>query len=153
MAMYSAALAAPLGAAPLGQRLLIAYLNFDQSFAIATAEYEAAPAMTLAQRVGYFLGVAVPTGAVWWGFTLIGAVLGTAIPDSYPIDFALPIAFIAILAPGLKSLAHVAAALTSVVMALALAWLPSGLGLIVAAMAVGAEVERRMDATGKRGGA
>lgn len=147
MAMYSAALAAHLGQAPLWQRLLIAYLNFDQSFAIATAKYEAEPDLTIREKVGYFLGVAIPTGLTWWVFTLVGAVAGNAIPESYPIDFAVPIAFLAILAPGLRTVAHVVAAFVSVVLALALAWMPSGLGLIVAAlaaMAAGAEVERRL---------
>lgn len=47
----------------------------------------------------------------------------------------------------LRSLAHVAAALASVLGALALAWMPHGSGLLVAAlaaMAVGAEVERQV---------
>ncbi|MEL7116833.1 MAG: AzlC family ABC transporter permease [Pseudomonadota bacterium] len=146
MAMYSAALAPHLGAAPVWQRLLIGYLNFDQSFAVATAEYEARPHSALAMKVAYFFGVAVPTGAVWWIFTLVGALAGGAIPESFAIDFAVPIAFLAIVAPGLKSLAHVATAFTSAVLAIALSGLPSGLGLIIAAgiaMSVGAEIERR----------
>ena len=58
----------------------------------------------------------------------------------------MPIMFLAIVAPMLKTLAHLAAALTSIVVALALVWLPSGTGLLIAglaAMAVGAEMERR----------
>jgi len=146
MAMYSAALAVHLGQAPMWQRLLISYYNFDQSFAVATAEFDREPARSLRHKIAYFFGVALPTGTVWWAFTLIGAIAGTSIPDSYALDFAVPIAFLAIVAPGLRSLAHVAAALTSAIVALSLAWLPSGLGLIVAglaAMAVGAEIERR----------
>ena len=50
-------------------------------------------------------------------------------------------------APALRTLAHIAAAVTSVVLALALGFIPLNLGLLaaaVAAMMVGAEVERRM---------
>ena len=55
-------------------------------------------------------------------------------------------AFIAIFAPALRTVAHIAAAFVAIVLALSLAWLPWSLGLIVAAFAgmiVGAEIERR----------
>lgn len=147
MAMYSAALAQHLGAAPFWQRALVGYLNFDNSFAISVAEYDQRPAATLTQKMGFFLGVAIPTAVVWWGFTYVGAVSGAAIPPQVPLDFAVPLAFIAMVGPALRTVAHVAAALTSTVLALALGGLPSGTGLLLAAlaaMAVGAEVERRM---------
>ncbi len=147
MAMYSAALAPHVGAAPLWQRVFIGYLNFDHSFAVAMLDYEQRPERTVSGKVAYFLGVAIPAGSVWVGFTLVGAVVGTAIPDSFALDFAVPIAFLAIVAPALKTLAHIAAAATSIVLALLLSWMPSGTGLILAAMVamiIGAEVERRM---------
>lgn len=147
MAMYSAALAPHLGENRLSMRILIGYLNFDQSFTVATTEYDRNPDATLQDKTAFFLGVAIPTGLTWWIFTYVGAVAGNAIPPQVPLDFAVPITFLAMLGPILKSLAHVAAALTSVVLALALGWLPSGTGLLIAAvgaMAVGAEIERRM---------
>lgn len=49
------------------------------------------------------------------------------------LDFALPITFIALIGPMLKSIPHVAAAVVSVFGALALGWMPSGVGLLVAA--------------------
>ena len=73
-------------------------------------------------------------------------MLGGTIPPEYGLDFAVPIAFLAILAPMLKTLAHLAAALTSLVVALALAAMPYNTELLVAAvlaMMAGAEVERR----------
>lgn len=146
MAMYAASLAPHLGTAPLWKRALIGYLNFDNSFVVSLEEYESHPNRTTAEKVAFFFGVALPTATFWWGFTYVGAVVGTSIPDGYAIDFAIPIAFLGMIAPGLKSLAHVAAAFTSVTLALLLFWVPSGLGLIIAALAatmVGAEIERR----------
>ncbi|KMW58557.1 AzlC family protein [Candidatus Rhodobacter oscarellae] len=146
MAMYAAALAPHLGAAPLRWRLLMGYFNFDQSFALGLQAYEAQPAWSMPQKIAYFLGVALPLGGLWVLVTWLGAVTGAIIPDNYALDFAMPITFLALVAPGLKSPAHMAAAATSIALALALAWLPAGLGLILAAMAamaVGAEVERR----------
>ncbi len=144
MAMYSAALAPYLGAAPLWQRALIAYLNVDQTYALSQADYEAAPERPLSQKIAYFLDTAAPVCPAWYGFTYVGAVAGGVIPPEYALDFAVPITFLALIAPALKTLAHVAAALTSVALALAFSTLPSGLGLILAAaaaMAVGAQVE------------
>lgn len=149
MAMYSASLAPHLGRAPVWQRALIAYMNVDQTYALAHADYEAAPRQTSAEKVAFFFGTATPIIPVWIGATALGIVLGEAIPPALGLDFAVPITFIALIAPALRTLAHVAAALTSVVMAIALAFLPWNLWLLaagLAAMIVGAEVERRMEA-------
>lgn len=144
MAMYSAALVPHLGAAPLWQRACIAYLNVDQTYALSQADFEATPKQSLADKIAYFFGTAAPVCPFWFAFTYVGAVAGAAIPPEFALDFAVPITFLALIAPALKTLAHVAAALTSVALALLLAGLPSGLGLIVAAvgaMMVGARVE------------
>ncbi|WP_226782011.1 AzlC family ABC transporter permease [Oceaniglobus trochenteri] len=144
MAMYSASLVPHLGAAPLWKRAVVAYLNVDQTFASSMVEYERRPAMTWQAKIAYFFGVSTPVFPVWYALGFVGVAVGASIPPALALDFALPIAFIAMTAPLLKTLAHLAAALTSVVVALALAWMPSGLGLLVAAgcaMLVGALVE------------
>jgi len=144
MAMYSASLLPWLGEAPLWQRAVVAYLNFDQSYAMSLAEYDRRPQMSLSERVAYFCGVAMPVALTWYVMTLVGAVAGQRIPPEYGLDFAVPITFIALMAPMLRTLAHVAAAATSVVAALALAFMPFNSGLLVAAalaMAVGAQTE------------
>lgn len=146
MAMYSASLQPYLGTAPLPQRALIAYLNVDSSYALSIQEFERKPAMPIQARVGYFVGTISLMFPLWYVGTWLGAVAGDAIPEGIALDFAMPILFLALVGPMLKTLAHLAAALTSVVCALALSFLPSGIGLLiaaVAAMAVGAEIERR----------
>jgi predicted branched-subunit amino acid permease len=149
MAMYSAALTPYLGPAPLWQRALVAYFNVDQTFALGLAKYETEPEMPLRHKVIYFLGAATPICPTWYFFTLMGVLFGTGIPPGWGFDFALPIAFIAMVAPMLRTAAHVAAAVTAVALALAFAWLPSGLGLFVAgigAMVVGARAEAWLEA-------
>lgn len=144
MAMYSASLVPYLGAAPMWQRVLIAYMNFDQTYVASITKYEAVPDLTIAQRVAYFFGVASPIVPTWVGSTVIGIVAGSAIPPEYALDFIVPIMFLAMVGPLLKTKAHVAATVTSVVVALALASLPSGTGLLIAAacaMVVGVVVE------------
>lgn len=149
MAMYSASFAPHLGGAPLWQRALIAYMNVDQTYALAITDYETAPQQSTAEKVAFFFGTATPIIPVWIGASALGIVVGEAIPPALGLDFAVPITFIALIAPALRTLAHVAAALTSIVMAIALSFLPWNLWLLaagLAAMIVGAEVERRMEA-------
>ena len=148
MAMYSASLAPHLGPASLWKRAFVSYLLVDQSFALASLKYEAEPEMTLSLKLTYFFGVISPIVLVWYGFTYVGAVLGSAIPSDFGIELAVPIAFIALIGPALRTVAHVIAALVSVVAVLLLAWVPYNLDLIIAGlfgMMAGARVELLLD--------
>ena len=144
MAMYSASLTPFLGAAPLWQRACAAYLMVDQSYMLSVAKYETEPDLTLRERVHYYFGTMILIGPAWYVASLVGALVGKAIPPEFALDFAVPITFLAMIAPMLRTLAHVAAAATSVVLALAFASLPYGTGLLIAAaaaMVVGATAE------------
>ncbi len=148
MAMYSASLTPYLGKAPLWKRACVAYLLVDQSYAIPVAKYEDQPDMPLASKLAYFFGVIAPIAPLWYLGTLVGALVGQEIPPEYALDFALPITFLAMIAPGLKSAAHISAAAVSVIMGLLLATMPYNSGLLVAAviaMMVGARVELWME--------
>lgn len=144
MAMYSASLAPHLGAAPRWHRALVAYFLVDQVYALANTEYERAPHQSLGEKLAYYAGACTPVCPQWYVSTLVGAWLGKAIPPEFALDFAVPITFLAMIAPMLRSLPHLVAAGVSVALALALAVLPSGLGLMIAAgaaMAAGAQTE------------
>lgn len=148
MAMYSAALVPALGPAPLWQRACVAYLLFDQTYIGSAARYEERPEMTIGERVAYFMGLATPITPTWIGMTLVGILAGAAVPEAWALDFIVPIVFLAMVAPMLKSWAHVAAAAVSVILSLALIGLPSGMGLLIAAaaaMVTGATVETLME--------
>lgn len=144
MAMYSASLVPWYGGAPGWQRALIAYLLVDQNYALSLSHAERFPALSIPQRVAFFMGAAAAMCPFWVLFTYLGATAGNLIPPSFPLDFAIPITFLSMIAPMLRTFAHVAAAVASVVAALALAWMPSGSGMLVAAalgMVTGALVE------------
>jgi len=144
MAMYSAALVPHLGKASLKTRMLAAYCMVDQTFAVAIKQYEHAPQWPLQQKVAFYFGAAVSIIPFWYGFSLLGALVGQAIPDTYALDFAIPICFISLVAPMLRSLPHLVAALVAVSLALLLAWMPYNLWLLVAAgaaMMAGARTE------------
>lgn len=155
MAMYSASLVPYLGAAPLWKRAFVAYFLVDQTGVLTVQDYEDHPKLTVPQRLGFFFGVMIPIAPMWYGGTLFGALMGERIPDSLPIDFAVPITFLAMIAPAIRSRAHLAAAATSVLVALALIGLPYGTGLIIAAIAamvVGALVETAVERAGHKEG-
>lgn len=147
MAMYSASLAPHLGPVPWWKRAVVAYFMVDQAYAASILKYEDSPQMTPRQKLAYYMGVITPVCPMWYAATYGGAVLGDVIPPSLPIDFAVPITFLALIVPMLRSLAHVVAALVSIIGVLVFSFVPFNLGLLLAAllaMVAGAEVERQI---------
>ncbi|AAV93623.1 AzlC family ABC transporter permease [Ruegeria pomeroyi] len=153
VAMYSAALTPYLGAAPLWQRAVAAYFTVDQSYALSVVRFETEPDLTVPQRMAYFFGTVTPLAPAWYLATYLGAVLGTRIPDSWALDFALPITFLAMIGPMLRTLPHVIAALVAIVTALLTAAVPFNLGLLIAGtagMMAGARAEVILERRSKR---
>ncbi|MFZ7093332.1 AzlC family ABC transporter permease [Primorskyibacter sp. 2E233] len=146
MAMYSASITPHLGPLPFWKRAVAAYFLVDQTYAASVLEYERRPDMTLAEKFAFFMGVVTPICPPWYVATLVGAYMGNAIPAELGLDMVLPIAFIAMLGPALRTRAHIFAALMATVLALLFVWVPYNLGLIIAGiggMMTGAEIERR----------
>jgi 4-azaleucine resistance transporter AzlC len=144
MAMYSASLTPWLGETRLWQRAFVAFFTTDPTYACSMLTFERKPEWTPAHRLAYFFGVITPVAPTWYGSTLVGALLGSAIPDTLALDFSMPIIFLAMIGPMLRTPAHMAAAAVAVVMALVLAFLPFNLGTLAAgliAMITGARIE------------
>ena len=144
VAMYSAALTPYLGSAPLWQRIFAAYLLVDQSYALSHAKFEADTQMTMPQRMAYYFGTCLLVLIMWFGCSYLGAAVGTTLPEGLPLDFALPIAFLSMFAPMLRTLPHLIAAGVAIVVSLLAVEIPYSLGLIVAGtagMMAGAQAE------------
>lgn len=144
MAMYSASMVPWLGDASPRAKGLLAYVLIDQTYALAIQHYEANPRLRLNQRLAYFMGTAITCCVPWVASCALGFTLGRAIPESWALDFALPITFLAMVAPMLRTPAHIAAAGVSIIGSLAFSGLPSGMGVLLTApiaMAVGSWVE------------
>jgi len=144
LAMYSAAMAPYLGNTSYWMRGIVAYTLVDQSFAMCTTIYARYPGMSMSARLAYYFGVSTNAVVPWVIVTWIGATMGDAIPQAFALDFALPITFLALIGPMLRTLPHVAAALVSVAGSLLLAGVPYNLGLLIAAafaMLAGAQTE------------
>ncbi|WP_299648109.1 AzlC family ABC transporter permease [uncultured Tateyamaria sp.] len=151
VAMYSAALTPYLGKAPLWQRVFAAYLLVDQSYALSHAKFEAAPELSVPQRMAYYFGTCLLVMIFWFGMSYLGAALGTQLPQDLPLDFALPIAFLSMVAPMVRTLPHLIAAVVAVVVGLLAVSVPYSLGLIIAGsagMMAGAQAELMLKGRG-----
>lgn len=131
-AMYSAALAPHVRHLPPWLRSVIGFVLTDQGFALFTLRMREHPDTP---RRAYLLGVLLPFYVVWGGMTAVGAALGAQVPESWQLDFALPLTFLALLFPALRDRPSVVAAVTGGLVAVALRGLPFNLGLVVAALA------------------
>jgi len=130
--MYSASLRAHLAALPLRWRLAAGYLLADNAYGLAMARFTEHPQMR--GKLGYFLGAA---GAVWLTWQLavgVGILIGAGLPAQWRLEFAAPLAFIALTVPLLRDRAMVAAALAAALTAVAAWGLPLRLGLAAAAL-------------------
>jgi predicted branched-subunit amino acid permease len=134
MAMYSASLMPHLGPGPLGLRALAAYFMVDQAYAMAIQRY-VYDEMSVEEKFAYYFGVVTPICPLWYVFCGVGALVGTRIPPELALDFAVPITFIAMVAPMLRGHPNLIAAAVAVVVALLADGLPYDLGLIVAGLA------------------
>ncbi len=142
MAMYSASLAPWLRPLSAPVRTGLAYLMTDQAYAFSIFRFRREPDTP---RRDYYLGVAAPLWVLWQTATAVGAVAGAQVPPAWQLDFAIPLTFLALLAPAVRDRPGLLAAVVGGGLALALRGLPFNLGLVVAAVlgiAAGTVAER-----------
>ncbi|MEZ4639828.1 MAG: AzlC family ABC transporter permease [Caldilineaceae bacterium] len=142
--LYSASLSHHLAALPMRWRALLAYLLTDEAYAASITHYPQLP--TPAHKGWHLLGTGLARWISWQLSTAAGVFLGASVPPSWPLDFALPLTFIALLVPAIVDRASIAAAVAAGITVLLAMQMPFKLGLIVAAMVgmvVGLAVEQR----------
>jgi predicted branched-subunit amino acid permease len=143
--MYSASLRLHLAHLPLRWRLAVAYLVADNVYGLALSRFSG-ESSSLEEKLGYFLGAAVPIWIAWQLAVLVGVAIGAGVPPSWRLEFAAPLAFIAMTVPFLRERAMVAAALAAGITVVAASALPLRLNLVLAAAAglsAGLAFERR----------
>lgn len=132
-ALYSASIAPHLQRLSPSWKALLAYLLTDEAYAVAITHYNQPGDPS--KRHFYLLGTGLALWTCWQISTAVGIFLGAQIPSSWPLDFTLPLTFIALVFPSIKDRAALAAALTAGVVAVLAYGLPYKLGLIAAALA------------------
>lgn len=104
------------------QRLVAAHFLTDEAYGVTVARG--------ARTFSFVLGAELSLFAVWNAFTLLGALLGSVVPDpnKLGVDFVFPLAFLGLLIPLLRGRTEVIVALLSGLAAWLLSRaLPSGL--------------------------
>lgn len=133
-ALYSAALAPHIVHLPRGWKLALAYLLTDEAYA-TIARREASGEASGPHQHWFYLGAGLGLWGSWQLSTVAGVLLGARLPTDWPLDFALPLTFIAIVVPLIRNRTMLAVAAVSGIMALLTAGLPFKMGLLVAAVA------------------
>ena len=124
MLMYSASLAPYFSHLPRGERMGGAYLLTDQAYAVSIVRFE--EGWPVDRRLRFYLGAGLALWTTWQVTTLLGALLGNVLPDDVPLDFAIPLVFLALLIPTLQSVPTVLAAVTAGVVATVAAQVGAG---------------------------
>jgi 4-azaleucine resistance transporter AzlC len=147
--LYSASLAPYLKNLSLKWKILLSYFLTDEAYAPSILKYEKEGITPTSHW--FLLGAGFSLWFIWQVSTALGIFLGTAIPESWSLDFALPLTFIAMVVPALKNRPMIAAALSAGLVALLAYHLPFKLGLILAALTgivVGTILESRKSPRG-----
>jgi 4-azaleucine resistance transporter AzlC len=140
--MYSASLRLHFADQPLRWRLAIGYLTADNVYGLALGHFN----QHHENKREYFLGAGVVVWTVWQLAVLVGVLIGAGVPASWRLEFAAPLAFIALTIPFLRDRAMIAAALAAGIAVVLAHNLPLRLNIVVAAavgIAAGLLVERK----------
>lgn len=143
MAVYSAAIAPRIRGATPKERLLWAAFLVDQTFISNEARHQRGDHMK--HPLAFYLGCALMLWPWWVLMNAIGAFAGAKLPASWQLDFTIPLSFVAMVVPLLKSRSQILAAIAGGAAGVLLYAMPLKLGLIVAC-ALGTCVGMAVDA-------
>ena len=133
--LYSARLLPFVRHLPQRWRAPLAFWLTDESFAVVHRHYllDDSP---VERKHWYFLGSCLAMYSLWFACTLIGVLLGQALPSlgDWGLDFAMIATFIGIVVPLLRNRPMIVAALVASAVAVAAHGLPYKLGLMLAAL-------------------
>ncbi len=144
--MYSAALAPHFQGLPKRWKVLLAYPMTDQAFALSIVRFQGYPGDTA--KHWYYLGNALTLWPAWVSSSAVGIFLGAQIPARWGLEFAVPLAFLAVIFPSISDRASALAAAVAGVVAVMAYGLPYNLNLLLAALcgiAAGLYAERNTE--------
>jgi len=132
-ALYSASVAPHVKHLGPVWKALLAYLLTDEAYAVVINHYnEGGDARG---KHWYYLGAGLTLWSCWQVCTAVGILLGSRIPEDWPLGFVLPLTFIALVVPNLRERSTVLAALVAGLTGALAMGLPLKTGLLVAALA------------------
>jgi 4-azaleucine resistance transporter AzlC len=130
MFIYSTSIAPVLSGAPGWLRPILGHMLVDQNYASTMTKGRFREDVDV---IPYYIGAWLGLASVWQLSTIAGALIGPLIPPSWGLEFAVPLVFLAMLAPALKdSIAVSVCIVTAVASAVLVPLLPLQSGLVVA---------------------
>lgn len=130
--LYSAAMSPYLENSSFFVKFISAFTLTDQSYAAMSANLDKFE--TNKQAVEFYLGTALCMILTWTGSVIAGYAFGNFAPPWLNLDYAIPLSFIALLMPTLKTNHHRVVAVVSGALSLLFYGLPLKIGLIVTAL-------------------
>jgi len=131
--LFSAALAPQFARLAAWKKVILSYLLVDQVYALGVNAWDRADRPVL--KTWYYLGVMFLLFPAFQGGNVAGIYLGAQVPKEWGFEFSVPLIFLAILVPAIKSKALAIAAAVAAVLTVALSFLPYMLGMFIAALA------------------
>jgi predicted branched-subunit amino acid permease len=106
--LYSASLAPFFARTPLRRRMGAAYVLTDQAYAVSITRWsepddESLTAAGARHRLPFYFGAALTLWSSWQLSTIAGIAIGSHVPESLPLDFAVPLVFLVLLVPAINS--------------------------------------------------
>jgi predicted branched-subunit amino acid permease len=150
MFIYSVSIAPLFSEGPRWLRPILGYMLVDQNYA---STMTAGRHREDVDVIAYYAGGGISLWIVWQIASIAGALLGPFIPAAWGLEFAVPLVFLAMLAPAMKDRTAVGVAIvTGIAAAVFVPLLPLQSGLIVAiltGMGYGAWMDRPKPGEGR----
>ncbi|PSJ47435.1 branched-chain amino acid permease [Zobellella endophytica] len=128
--IYSAAFAPLLHTMKIRHKWPLAYLLSDQAYGLCASKF--APDDHGREKLFYYIGAAVAMWASWVACVIMGMLVGEKIPSSWSLEFAIPLAFLAMLVSIIRDRVSLITAVSSAVIASCFVHLPYNMGFISA---------------------
>ena len=137
MLMYSASIAPHFRAFHGRWKAVCSYVLTDQAYALSVARYTTDADLDPAARRQYYLAVGGSLWTVWQLCSVVGIVVGARVPESWGLEFAVPLVFLSLLVPAISSWPKLVAAAVGggVAVAGSVLAVPLNLGLIAGGVA------------------
>lgn len=129
-AIYSAAFAPLLHSMKTRHKWPLAYLLSDQAYGLCAAKFNADDQGR--EKLFYYTGAALAMWVSWVACVILGMLVGEKIPSSWSLEFAIPLAFLAMLVSIIRDRVSLITAVTSAVLASCFVSLPYNLGFMSA---------------------
>ena len=142
--LYSAAFSPFVAQSSIFMKAFCAYSLTDQSYSATVANEH--KIKDLKESLEFYIGAAVPMIIGWQVAVLLGFAFGNFAPASLSLDYAVPLSFVALVIPTLKTRNYIYVAALASVLSILLQEVPFNLGLLISGLtsiAFGAFLTRR----------